>query len=80
MLLKLLVPLALVVKLLSEVVPPAAALKVVVPVLFKAKLWLPATVPFTAPVKVMVPLPVLTVVLPPRVVVPAALKALLVVV
>ena len=75
---KLLVPPALVVKLLSEVVPPAAALKVVTPVLFKVKLWLPATVPFTAPVKVMSPLPVLTVVLPAKVVVLAAANVVLV--
>ena len=70
------VPPALVVRLVRLVTPPTAALKSVAPVEFAVRL----KVPSTAPVNEIPPLPVETVVPPASVVVPATLKALLVVV
>ena len=73
---RLTVPPALLVRLVRLVTPPTAALKSVAPVEFAVRL----KGPLTAPVNEIPPLPVETVVLPARVVVPATLKALLVVV
>jgi len=69
-------PPALVVKLASGVVPPTVVLKRIVPVLFAMS----ACAPLTAPVNVMLPLPVLTVSPPLRAVVPLNVTGLFVVV
>ena len=70
------VPPVLVVRLLKAVLPPTLALNKVAPVVSTARAWPPLTVP----VKVTSPEPVLTMVAPAKVVVPATPKALLVVV
>ena len=67
----LVVPPALLVILVKAVLAPAAALKVVAPVLFRVR----AEPPSTAPVRVIVPVPVLMVVPPASVVVPPTLNA-----
>jgi len=69
-------PPALVVKLASGVVPPTVVLKRIVPVLLAVRAW----APLTAPVKVMLPEPALTVSPPLRVVVPLIVTGLLLVV
>jgi len=68
-------PPALVVKLASGVVPPTVVLKRIVPVLLAAS----ACPPLTAPVKVMLPEPALTVRPALRLVVPPKVTALFVV-